>query len=117
MKAKKSSAEKKEKTVTGVKSLGKNKRPGQTKKAETTETGFPVVGIGTSAGGLAAFEAFFSAMPAAVDPGMAFVLVQHLAPDHESILIFPRFCRHIVKQLSSVFRTLPGCYSRLLNET
>ena len=48
--------------------------------------GFPIVGIGASAGGLAAFEAFFSGMPADTDPGMAFVLVQHLAPDHESIL-------------------------------
>ena len=47
---------------------------------------FPVVGIGASAGGLAAFEAFFSAMPADVDPGMAFILVQHLAPDHKSML-------------------------------
>ncbi len=47
---------------------------------------FPVVGIGASAGGLAAFEAFFSGMPADADPGMAFVLVQHLAPDHKSIL-------------------------------
>jgi two-component system, chemotaxis family, CheB/CheR fusion protein len=35
---------------------------------------------------LAAFEAFFSGMPAETDPGMAFVLVQHLAPDHKSIL-------------------------------
>ena len=49
-------------------------------------TDFPIVGIGASAGGLAAFEAFFSGMPADADPGMAFVLVQHLAPDHESIL-------------------------------
>ena len=48
--------------------------------------GFPIVGIGASAGGLAAFEAFFSGMPADQDPGMAFVLVQHLAPDHKSIL-------------------------------
>ena len=48
--------------------------------------GFPVVGIGASAGGLAAFEAFFSGMPVDADPGMAFVLVQHLAPDHKSIL-------------------------------
>ena len=47
---------------------------------------FPIVGIGASAGGLAAFEAFFSAMPADTDPGMAFILVQHLAPDHKSIL-------------------------------
>jgi len=45
---------------------------------------FPIVGIGASAGGLAAFEAFFSALP--VGSGMAFVIVQHLAPDHKSIL-------------------------------
>src|SRR5665811_2360240 len=54
---------------------------------ETGAVGFPVVGIGASAGGLAAFEAFFSGMPADTDPGMAFVLVQHLAPDHKSILV------------------------------
>jgi two-component system CheB/CheR fusion protein len=48
--------------------------------------GFPVVGIGASAGGLAAFGGFFSSLPPAGDPGMAFVLVQHLSPDHESIL-------------------------------
>ena len=47
---------------------------------------FPIVGIGASAGGLAAFEAFFSGMPTDTDPGMAIVLVQHLAPDHKSIL-------------------------------
>lgn len=37
-----------------------------------------VVGIGASAGGLDAYKAFFSKMPA--DSGMAFVLVQHLDP-------------------------------------
>lgn len=47
---------------------------------------FPIVGIGASAGGLAAFEAFFSKMPADTSPGLAFVLVQHLARDHKSIL-------------------------------
>jgi two-component system CheB/CheR fusion protein len=47
---------------------------------------FPIVGLGASAGGLAAFEGFFSGMPADRKPGMAFVLVQHLAPDHKSIL-------------------------------
>ena len=45
---------------------------------------FPVVGIGASAGGLEAFTALFRAMPA--DTGMAFVLVQHLAPEHASSL-------------------------------
>ncbi len=47
-------------------------------------TSFSIVGIGASAGGLKAFSEFFAAMPAA--PGMAFVLVQHLAPDHASAL-------------------------------
>jgi two-component system, chemotaxis family, CheB/CheR fusion protein len=52
----------------------------------TPRRDFPIVGIGASAGGLAALEAFFSGMPPDRDPGMAFVLVQHLAPDHESVL-------------------------------
>lgn len=52
--------------------------------APTGDAAFPVVGIGASAGGLRAFEAFFEALPD--DPGMAFVLVQHLDPDHESEL-------------------------------
>ena len=47
---------------------------------------FAVVGIGASAGGLAAIEAFFSGMPTDTEPGLAIVLVQHLAPDHASIL-------------------------------
>jgi two-component system CheB/CheR fusion protein len=45
---------------------------------------FLTVGIGASAGGLEAFSSFFARMPA--DSGMAFVLVQHLSPDHKSIL-------------------------------
>ncbi|MFZ4703028.1 MAG: chemotaxis protein CheB, partial [Candidatus Methylumidiphilus sp.] len=52
----------------------------------TSPSAFPIVGIGASAGGLAAFEAFFSGMPTDVDPDMAFILVQHLAPDHKSLL-------------------------------
>ncbi len=47
---------------------------------------FPIVGIGASAGGLAAFEAFFSVLPTNTSLGMAFVLVQHLDPNHKSIL-------------------------------
>ena len=44
----------------------------------------PVVGIGASAGGLEAFTQLLSHLPA--DTGMAYVLVQHLAPAHESML-------------------------------
>jgi len=46
--------------------------------------GHLIVGIGASAGGLDAFRSFFSEMP--TDSGMAFVLVQHLAPDYNSAL-------------------------------
>ena len=52
----------------------------------TPDANFPIVGIGASAGGLAAFQEFFSGMSTDTQPGMAFVLVQHLAPDHKSIL-------------------------------
>lgn len=45
---------------------------------------FPVVAIGASAGGLEAFTALLRNLPA--DTGMAFVFVQHLAPDHQSML-------------------------------
>ena len=44
----------------------------------------PIVAIGASAGGLAAFTALLKALPA--KPGMAFVLIQHLDPTHESAL-------------------------------
>ncbi len=62
------------------------KARGQKEKSAAAPDRFPVVGLGASAGGLPAFEAFFSGMPAGAKPGMAFVLVQHLAPDHKSIL-------------------------------
>ncbi|MDP1785152.1 MAG: chemotaxis protein CheB, partial [Sulfuricurvum sp.] len=58
----------------------------QKNKKTIVNTHFPIVGIGASAGGLAAFEAFFSGMPIDTTPNMAFVLVQHLAPEHTSIL-------------------------------
>ena len=43
-----------------------------------------IVGIGASAGGLDAFTQLLHALPA--QPGFAIVLVQHLAPQHESAL-------------------------------
>ena len=43
---------------------------------------FPIVGIGASAGGLEAFAQLLAAVPE--ESGMAFVLVQHLDPQHES---------------------------------
>ncbi|HUW28744.1 MAG TPA: chemotaxis protein CheB, partial [Sulfuriferula sp.] len=49
-----------------------------------TAVSFPIVGIGASAGGLESFEQFFTHV--APDSGVAFVLVQHLDPDHPSLL-------------------------------
>ena len=49
----------------------------------TSHLDFPVVGIGASAGGIEAICTFFSQMPA--DSGMAFVVVLHLSPDHQSV--------------------------------
>lgn len=43
-----------------------------------------VVGIGASAGGLSALKTFLDRVPA--DSGLAFVVVVHLSPDHESHL-------------------------------
>ncbi|MGB3788824.1 MAG: chemotaxis protein CheB [Phormidesmis sp.] len=45
---------------------------------------FLTVGIGASAGGLEAFQTFFRQMNE--NSGMAFVLISHLAPDHDSLL-------------------------------
>jgi two-component system CheB/CheR fusion protein len=42
------------------------------------------VGIGASAGGLEAIEIFFRHMPSA--SGLAFVVIQHLSPDHKSLM-------------------------------
>ncbi|HLG88992.1 MAG TPA: chemotaxis protein CheB, partial [Alphaproteobacteria bacterium] len=46
---------------------------------------FPVVGIGASAGGLDACGKLMDALPAG--NGMAFILVQHLDPTHESMMV------------------------------
>jgi len=72
---------------------------------------FPIVGIGASAGGLAAFEAFFAGMPAGTDSGMAFVLVQHLAPDHKSILsdLVRRYTRMQVYEVEDGIEVQPNC--------
>ncbi|MCF0057109.1 chemotaxis protein CheB [Dyadobacter sp. CY356] len=51
---------------------------------KATIQNFPIVGIGASAGGLDAFKQFLKAIPE--NSGMAYVLIQHLDPSHESIL-------------------------------
>jgi two-component system CheB/CheR fusion protein len=99
--------------------------PTATPEVSQTKAGFPIVGIGASAGGLAAFEDFFSGMSQDTDPGMAFVLVQHLAPDHKSILceLIRRYTRMqvfevedgMVVQINCVYIIPPNHDMALLN--
>ncbi len=57
-------------------------------KTPASEHGFPIVGIGASAGGLAAFEAFFSGMPADRDPDMDGYKLFHLLRERNPGLPF-----------------------------
>jgi two-component system, chemotaxis family, CheB/CheR fusion protein len=51
---------------------------------QLNDPGFPIVGIGASAGGLAALEGFFQNLPD--ETGIAFVIIQHLDPNHKSMM-------------------------------
>ena len=64
----------------------KSKPPALEYAAEENKpaSGFPIVGIGASAGGLEALELFFAHMPP--EAGIAFVIIQHLDPKHKSIM-------------------------------
>ncbi len=75
------------------------------------DTGFPIVGIGASAGGLAAIESFFSGMPVNTDINMAFVLVQHMPPDHKSILanLIQRYTKMKVYEVQDGMIVQPNC--------
>ncbi len=65
--------------------MAKNKSNLTTSKtARATRGNFPIVPIGSSAGGLEAMIELLLNLPA--DTGMAFIYVQHLSPDHKSML-------------------------------
>jgi two-component system CheB/CheR fusion protein len=55
-----------------------------TRSSRGADNPFAVVGIGASAGGVEALQAFFSPMPS--EPGMAFIVVTHLGQGYESAL-------------------------------
>jgi PAS domain S-box len=80
-------------------------------KEQKSEQNFPIVGIGASAGGLGAFEAFFSGIPADVNPGVAFVIIQHLDPKHKSILntLIGRYTKMPVYEIIDGMTIQPNC--------
>jgi two-component system CheB/CheR fusion protein len=77
--------------------------------AELPAVSFPLVAMGASAGGLEAFSVVLRNLPA--DTGMAFVLVQHLDPKHESMLVdlLARSTAMRVEQLREGVRPAPNC--------
>jgi len=89
--------------------------PAAPAEAITGEVGsspaFPIIGIGASAGGLAAFEALFAHMPSDSGAGISFVIVQHLDPDHKSILseLVRRYTRMKVFEVSDGMTVEPNC--------
>ncbi|THB78737.1 MAG: chemotaxis protein CheR [Desulfobulbaceae bacterium] len=60
-------------------------RESATQVIEDSEESFYIVGIGASAGGLEALEQLFRKMPDTT--GMGFVVIQHLSPDHKSLMV------------------------------
>ena len=71
--------------------------------------GFPIVGIGASAGGLEALEKFLSHVPQ--KSGMAFVIIQHMDPTHKGIMveILQRVTPMKVIQAGDGTRVRPDC--------
>lgn len=67
---------------------------GEVVKRPDVEHGFLVVGIGASAGGIQALSQFFSNVRP--DTGMAYVVILHLSPDHDSQLA------HVLQQTSKI---------------
>lgn len=78
-------------------------------RAESPGTAlFPIVGVGASAGGLEAFTELLKHLP--LDTGFAFVLVQHLDPQHESALtqLLSRATRLPVGEVTNDLRVEPN---------
>jgi two-component system, chemotaxis family, CheB/CheR fusion protein len=69
----------------------------------------PVVGIGASAGGLEAIEGFFANTPS--DVRIAFVIIQHLAPEHKSIMgsLLKKYTNLKVMEVRNGTKVEPGC--------
>ncbi|MEZ5298319.1 MAG: chemotaxis protein CheB [Ilumatobacteraceae bacterium] len=71
----------------------------------------PIVAIGASAGGLEALERFFAQVPD--DCGIAFVVIQHLSPDHKSMMaeLLGRHTSMAIRVAEQGVEPLPGTIS------
>lgn len=85
------------------------KRLDKVTAARKEEDNFFIIGIGASAGGLEAFEEFFLHMPPG--SGMAFILIQHMHPDHKSytVEILKKYTSMEVFQANDGMQIKPNC--------
>lgn len=72
------------------------------------ERKFPIVGIGASAGGLEAIEGFFANTPPEIQ--VAFVIIQHLAPEHKSVMgsLLEKYTKLKVVEIRNGMQLHPG---------
>ncbi|MDQ6809491.1 MAG: PAS domain S-box protein [Verrucomicrobiota bacterium] len=84
-----------------------NARDGARKRRDPNEPA-AVVGLGASAGGIAALQQFFSDMPP--ESGLAFVVVMHLLPGHESNLaaVIQQKTKMVVMQVTEAVKVKPN---------
>jgi two-component system, chemotaxis family, CheB/CheR fusion protein len=78
-------------------------------QSEDLESTCQIVGVGASAGGLEAFTTLLRHLP--IDTGMAFVLIQHLDPTHESLLteLLARTTAMPVTEVTDGLEVMPDC--------
>ena len=79
------------------------------KSVKTSSGRFSIVGLGSSAGGLEALGQFFSNMPN--HSGMAFVVIQHLDPNHTDFMpeLLQRNTSMKVFQATHRIKVKPNC--------
>jgi two-component system CheB/CheR fusion protein len=99
------------KTVSPKKTVKAKPEPKSPKhdSASIEKQSIPVVGIGASAGGLEAIEGFFANTPS--DIRIAFVIIQHLAPEHKSIMgsLLKKYTNLKVMEVRDGTKIEPGC--------
>jgi two-component system, chemotaxis family, CheB/CheR fusion protein len=89
------------------KSAAHNSKSNISPKQHSKES-FPIVAIGASAGGLEAMTELLKSLPG--DTGMAFIYVQHLSPDHKSMLpdILSKLTGMMVQEIDDMDKIKPN---------
>ncbi|HVH86609.1 MAG TPA: chemotaxis protein CheB [Terriglobales bacterium] len=100
------------KTLTGLHSLQDRSQDFDAvieAQPQPKESSCVVVGVGASAGGLEAFTELLRPLPK--NPGMAFVLIPHLDPKHESAMteLLARATEMQVRQVHDGMKVKPDC--------